>query len=83
MKITSYLLLFTAIILTFVGCSRKKDTFINRNWHAMTARYNTLFNGQEALIRGEKELEQTFVDNYWNILPVERLAIKETFAIED
>lgn len=69
------LILLTAVILT--GCSRKKNTFVNRNWHAVTAEYNTLYNGNLALQLGIEELNQNYRDNYWQILPVERMEVRE------
>ncbi|MFV8837268.1 type IX secretion system periplasmic lipoprotein PorW/SprE [Salinimicrobium soli] len=69
------LLLLAACV---IGCSRKKNTFISRNWHAVTAEYNTLFNGNMALELGKEELNQTYRDNYWDILPVERMQVSET-----
>ncbi len=62
---------------TIIGCSTKKDTFINRNWHAITAEYNTLYNGYNALQEGVAQLNATYVDNYWDILPVERMAVSD------
>lgn len=64
------------IVLTtvfFWGCSRKNDTFLSRNAHAVTAEYNTLYNGGLALDQGKKALIGSFQDNFWEILPVERL----------
>ncbi|WP_233243970.1 tetratricopeptide repeat protein [Tamlana fucoidanivorans] len=58
-----------------ISCSRKKDKFINRNFHAVTAEYNTLFNGYNALEEGREALNNTYFDNYWDILPVERLEV--------
>ena len=69
------LLLFFAAAVS--GCSRKKNTFINRNWHAVTAEYNTLYNGNLALQLGIEELQQSYSDNYWDILPVERMHVSE------
>ena len=64
--------------MAVLGCSRKNDSFINRNWHAMTARYNTLYNGNRALELGIEEMNQNYQDYYWEILPVERMHISET-----
>lgn len=61
------------VIGSLVGCSRKKNTFLNRNWHAVTAKYNTLYNGNLALELGKEELNANYFDNYWEILPVERM----------
>ncbi len=65
------------LLISITGCSRKKNTFLNRNWHAVTAEYNTLYNGNLALDLGLEALHETYLDNYWNILPVERMEIRE------
>ena len=64
-------------VLSLLGCSRKKNTFLNRNWHAVTAEYNTLYNGNLALELGKQELSDNYFDNYWAILPVERMQLSE------
>lgn len=65
------------MVLCLIGCSRKKDKFLNRNWHAVTAEYNTFYNGNLALELGKQELSDSYFDNYWAILPVERLQLSE------
>ncbi|SDS38974.1 hypothetical protein [Gramella sp. MAR_2010_147] len=77
---------FTIILLlsaAIFSCSRKKDSFINRNYHAVTSEYNTLYNGQLAIEQGRKEINQNYADNYWDILPVERLAVDEKILLPD
>jgi tetratricopeptide (TPR) repeat protein len=59
------------------SCSRKKNSFISRNFHAVTAEYNALFNGHNALIDGVTSLNESYQDNYWEILPIERMQINE------
>ena len=63
------------VLMLFVatGCSRKKDKFINRSWHSLNTKYNILYNGGIALETGKTAINSTFIDNYWDILPVERL----------
>lgn len=63
------------------SCSRKKDGFLNRNFHAVTTEYNTLFNGNVALDQGKEALIATFNDNYWDILPVERIAFTDDISL--
>ena len=72
-KATAILLLLVAL----TGCSRKKNTFLNRNWHAVTAEYNTLYNGNLALDLGIEALNESYLDNYWQILPVERMEVRD------
>lgn len=64
-------------IFFVTSCSRKKDKFLSRNYHALTAEYNTLYNGYNALEEGRKNLNDSYFDNYWEILPVERLEVFE------
>ncbi len=71
------------IFLTFLGlsCSRKKDKFINRNFHAVTAEFNALYNGYIALEEGQNALNDAYFDNYWEVLPIERMQIFEDVVL--
>lgn len=69
------IVVFSSIFVT--SCSRKKDRFINRNFHAITAEYNTLYNGYLALEQGRKILNDGYQDNYWDVLPIERMQITD------
>ena len=64
-------------LFLIVACSTKKNTFINRNWHAVNTEYNTLYNGDLALESGINELKSGYSDNFWELLPVERMQIPE------
>ncbi|MEZ4856906.1 MAG: hypothetical protein R2812_10580 [Gelidibacter sp.] len=68
-------LLSAALIIT--SCSRKKDTFVNRNFHALGTKYNILYNGNIALEKGRASVDNAFTDNYWDLLPVERMQLSE------
>ncbi len=59
------------------SCSTKKNRFINRNWHALNTKYNVLYNGNNALEEGKAGLQDTYKDNYWEVLPIERLEFRE------
>ena len=68
----------TFILMLFIfSCSVKKDKFVNRNFHAVTTEYNVLYNGNLALDLGLENLKATYKDNFWEILPVERMQDKE------
>ncbi|MBX2828987.1 MAG: hypothetical protein KTR22_12550 [Flavobacteriaceae bacterium] len=69
-------ILFVTIIL-LASCSRKKSTFMSRNYHAVTAEYNALYNGGVAFDEGKLQLATTYRDNFWEILPVERIEVKK------
>ena len=78
MKTVKKHILFIAVsALVITGCSRKKNSFITRNFHAVTTEYNALFNGYNALEQGRKTLNDAYRDNYWEILPIERMQVSE------
>ncbi|GAL62235.1 hypothetical protein [Algibacter lectus] len=76
---TSFKTILSLLIATIlvVSCSRKKDKFINRNFHAVTAEFNSLYNGYNALEEGRISLNDAYFDNYWDVLPIERMQISE------
>ncbi|GAB1857963.1 hypothetical protein MHTCC0001_28000 [Flavobacteriaceae bacterium MHTCC 0001] len=75
-------LLILAVTITVVtSCSRKKNTFLGRNFHALTAEYNALYNGYVALEEGKNSLNEGYQDDYWNILPIERMQISEELIL--
>src|SRR5690606_8273020 len=63
------------------SCSRKKDTFINRNFHAMGTKYNVLYNGNIALENGREIVDNAFTGNYWDLLSVERMETTDDFML--
>jgi hypothetical protein len=77
-------LIFSVVFggLAFNGCSTKKDALLNRNWHALNTKYNTLYNGNIAFEEGREGLNAVYQDNYWEILPVERLEVTEDIKLD-
>lgn len=78
--------LHISVILSVLGillysCSTKKDTFINRNFHSVTTKYNVLFNGKVAFEEGREALMNAYIDNYWEILPIERMEILDDLTL--
>ena len=61
---------FIIIAAVITGCSTEKNTLLSRNYHNITARYNVYFNGKEAFNNGVRTIDENFVDNYAEILPV-------------
>lgn len=45
--------------------------------HALSTEYNILYNGEIALQAGITELKTQYKDNFWEILPVERMQINQ------
>lgn len=76
---TYYKIILPLFCIAFIaqGCSRKKDTFINRNFHALGTKYNVLYNGNLALERGKVEVNDEYTENFWELLPVERMSVQE------
>lgn len=68
--------------LILSSCSTKKDKFINRNWHALNTKYNTLYNGNIAFEQGREELNSSYRDDYWEVLPVERLEVTDEIKLD-
>ncbi|MGY5851247.1 type IX secretion system periplasmic lipoprotein PorW/SprE [Salegentibacter sp. F14] len=83
MNTFSKFFIFLILVGSMLGCSRKKDKFLNRNYHAITSEYNTLYNGNLALDQGREELIESYQDNYWDILPIERMQIDEQILLPD
>ncbi|ALJ05561.1 hypothetical protein APS56_10695 [Pseudalgibacter alginicilyticus] len=80
---TSYRAILAFLFFTFVitSCSRKKDKFLSRNFHAVTTEFNALYNGGIALEQGRTELNKSYIDNYWEVLPIERMQIDEEIIL--
>lgn len=76
-SITLKYFIFFFAISVLIACSTKKDKFINRNFHAINTEYNVLFNGELALQAGLDEVRDTYKDNFWEILPIERMQTSE------
>ena len=68
-------------VLLLAACSRKKNTFMSRNFHAVTAEFNALYNGDLAFEQGKNELALSYRDNFWEILPVERIELKDALSL--
>lgn len=54
----------------FVSCSIKKNTSATRAYHALTAHYNTLYNGQVAYLEGWEAQYKGHKDNFNEMLPM-------------
>ncbi|MGK0430276.1 MAG: hypothetical protein ACJARX_001952, partial [Psychroserpens sp.] len=63
--------------MLITSCSRKKDKFVNRNFHALGTKYNILYNGNIALEKGRETVDNAATDNYWELLPIERMQVTE------
>lgn len=68
------------VLLVLVGmvwsCSTTKKGVFNRQYHALTTKYNVLFNGKEAFAVGDAILGQAFEENFYELLPVEPINLR-------
>lgn len=67
-------LLIAALFAIFIwqGCSTKRDRWVNRTYHGITAKFNGYFNGEELIKESWLMLDKKHVDNYSVILQVYR-----------
>ena len=66
----------------FNACSTKKKTWLSRNWHGLNTEYNVLYNGDIAFEEGREELNSSYSDNYWEVLPIEQLEVKDEIKLD-
>jgi tetratricopeptide (TPR) repeat protein len=60
-----------------VACSTKKDSFVSRNYHALTTEYNILYNGNVGFDKGIADIKQKSKNNFWKRLPVEKMELSD------
>jgi len=70
------------IILLLIGCSTKKNTFINRNINTLGTKYNVLFNGKVAFTKSLEKLENQYQDNFYKRLGIEPFTIINRTALK-
>ncbi|MBE8724891.1 tetratricopeptide repeat protein [Flavobacterium hungaricum] len=75
---------FTFLFLFFlIACSTKKNTFLSRNSHALSTKYNILYNGGIGLDKGMTAIQANNQDNFWKLLPIEKMQFEENFSEEE
>ena len=73
-----YIFLGFITALAIVGCSRKKDKFLNKNFHSITTKYNYLYNGNNLLNEALELLNEQEKDNFWELIPIEKYNSQKT-----
>ncbi len=63
------------------SCSTKRATYVNKGYHALTSEYNILFNGKEALKKGEGELEDKVKSDFYRELPLEGMEFNDQVTL--
>ncbi|WP_418264477.1 tetratricopeptide repeat protein [Flavobacterium faecale] len=59
------------------ACSTKRDNFLSRNSHALSTKYNILYNGEIGLDKGLAGIQDNDKDNFWKLLPIEKMQFNE------
>ncbi|MHB0756511.1 type IX secretion system periplasmic lipoprotein PorW/SprE [Polaribacter sp. M15] len=77
MKNTQKIIIIFIFFAAIYACSTKKDTIINRNYHALTTKYNVLFNGKEAFKQGIEDINNQYKDDWFQQLPIEPIQFEE------
>lgn len=69
------------LIGLLTACSTKKNTPATRAYHAMTAHYNTLYNGQVAFQEGVEAQAKGHKEDYTRMLPMYISTVKSTASV--
>lgn len=70
-------ILSSIVFLVLVACSTKKNTFVSRNYHALTTKYNVLYNGGVAFEKGVADIKNKSKNDFWKRLPVEKMQLSD------
>lgn len=65
------------VLFLVAACSTEKNTFINRSYHSVTAKYNGYFNARELLRQGLEDYRLQAREDFTEILPIELLPNEE------
>lgn len=65
------------------ACSTKKDALVNRQFQSLNTKFNVLYNGNLAFDKGLANLRDQYHDNFWEILPIERMQPEERALLDD
>ena len=68
-------------LLLVSGCSTKKDSYLNRTGQAVSTKYNVLYNGNLAFDEAKKQLDASYEDNFYEILPIEPIKIEDDIPL--
>jgi tetratricopeptide (TPR) repeat protein len=84
LKINSFKYSIALGLLFFlVACSTRNSSFLSRNSHALSTKYNILYNGQLGLVDGVESVKSGSNDNFWKRLSIERMQINDDVIAEE
>ena len=76
-----HLLAWAVVLCSISACSTKKNTSGTRFYHAMTARFNTMYNGQVSYMDAVVAQEKGHQDDYTRLLPMDISTNKQTAGL--
>lgn len=76
-------LFFYISALFLIACSTSKDRFLNRGFHALVTKYNVLYNGKLKYQNGLSAVEETYNDDFTNVLPIEPFSFYAKESIDN
>ena len=76
-KIAIKIIILTTLIISLLSCSTRKNRFLNRTLQGTATRYNVLYNGKVAYDAAKKQLDDSYEDDFFKILPIEPLKVEE------
>jgi tetratricopeptide (TPR) repeat protein len=71
------------LLFFLIACSTKNSSFLSRNSHALSTKYNILYNGQIGFDKGVESVKSSSNDNFWKRLPIERIQINEDLTAKE
>jgi tetratricopeptide (TPR) repeat protein len=61
------------LLLILSACSTEKNTYVNRKYHSVTAKYNGYFNANELITQSMRTFKTSYKEDFYVVLPIERL----------
>jgi tetratricopeptide (TPR) repeat protein len=66
-----FIYVISICFLLFSSCSTENNTFINRNYHSITAKYNGYYNANDLMNTSLTTYRVNVKEDYYSLLPVE------------
>ena len=70
-KSTKIVAVGSLIVMIVFSCSTEKNTFINRNFHSLTAHYNGYYNANELIDNAMSSYQGSRLEDYYMRLPID------------
>lgn len=64
-------LIASLVMVVVFSCSTEKNTFINRNYHSLTAHYNGYYNANELIDQSMVSYKQARIEDYYSLIPID------------